>query len=112
MYSFVLFLHIVICLVLLALILIQRTKAGDIGSSFGAGASTSMFGASGATSFLVKLTTLFGVLFFATSLTLGILSMHYAKQHSVENAVIAAASQVDSSKTANAPVLPTGPTPT
>ena len=113
MYSAVLFLHIMICFVLLILILIQRSKAGDVGASFGAGASTSMFGSSGATSFLVKLSATFGVLFFATSLKLGIMSSHLANTNSMENTVIAAASKVAPVATApTAPALPQGPVPT
>ena len=118
MYSFVLFLHVIICLVLLTLVLIQRSKASGIGSSFGAGgASATMFGAAGATSFLVKLTAIFGLLFFASSLTLGVMSAHLvAGVNKLTNEVLAAALQPQqtkaSPKTAPTPVIPEGPAPT
>lgn len=120
MYSFVLFLHILICFVLLTLVLIQRSKSSDIGSSFGAGASTTMFGAAGATSFLVKLTAIFGLLFFTTSLTLGVMSAHLiGGVNKVSNTVLnaalaaqpAATTKAAASKNA-APVIPEGPSPT
>lgn len=114
MYSFILFLHVLICIVLLVLILLQRSKSSDIGASFGAGASATMFGAAGATSFLVKLTAIFGILFFATSLTLGVMSAHLAVgKNTVENAVLAAATQTAPAKVStNTPVIPEGPAPT
>ena len=110
MYSFVLFLHVIFCLVLLALVLIQRSKSGDIGASFGAGASTTMFGAAGSTSFLVKLTTIFAVLFFSTSLALGAMSVHVTKVQSAADVMLSAAQQ--SSSQPQAPKLPQGPLPT
>jgi preprotein translocase subunit SecG len=108
MYSFILFLHVIICMVLLTLVLLQRSKASDIGSSFGAGASTTMFGASGATSFLVKLTAVFAILFFGTSLTLGAMSTHVVAKTQTASDIIFAAAQ--NAKPA-APVLPQGPAP-
>lgn len=107
MYSFVLFLHVIFCLALLVLVLIQRSKSTDIGASFGAGASTTMFGAAGSTSFLVKLTTVFALLFFTTSLVLGAMSTHVAKSQTTADVILAAASQAK----ANGPQLPQGPLP-
>jgi len=107
MYSFILFLHVIICMVLLALVLLQRSKASDVGSSFGAGASATMFGAAGATSFLMKLTALFALLFLGTSLTLGAMSVHEGhKSMSTEEQILAAAQEKPA-----APVVPEGPMP-
>ena len=107
MYNFILFLHVIICVVLLVLVLLQRSKSSDIGSSFGAGASTTMFGAAGSTSFLVKLTGIFALLFFGTSLALGILSTHLVKKiDSNHDAILTAAVQTKIT------VPPAGPMPT
>lgn len=70
--TFVLVLHIFICVVLVGIILLQQGKGADAGVAFGGGGGNTLFGAGGADNFLVRLTTVGAVLFFATSLTLAI----------------------------------------
>jgi len=67
--------HILVSVVLILIILLQPGKSGDLGSVFGGGTSESVFGASGAVPFLTKLTRLFAVVFFVTSLSLGYFSV-------------------------------------
>lgn len=62
----VLTLHIVICIVLVLLVLLQSGKEG-MGVIFGGG-SSSLFGSSGAGGILVKLTTFVAIIFICTSL--------------------------------------------
>lgn len=64
--------HFVVCLFLIVLVLVQQGKGADAGIVYGSGNATSVFGASGSSSFLVKLTTFCAVLFFATTLLLGV----------------------------------------
>lgn len=66
-----LIMHFIVCLFLIVLVLIQQGKGADAGIVYGSGNATSVFGASGSTSFLVKLTTACAVLFFVTTLLLG-----------------------------------------
>ena len=47
MYLFVLSVHIVLCLMLILVILMQPGKGADVSSAFGGGASSQLFGASG-----------------------------------------------------------------
>lgn len=63
--------HFVVCLFLIVLVLVQQGKGADAGIVYGSGNASSVFGASGSSSFLVKLTTFCAVLFFATTLLLG-----------------------------------------
>ena len=63
-------LHVVACLTLVAVVLLQHGKGADIGAAFGGGASNTVFGARGAGNFLTKLTTGTVVLFMLTSITL------------------------------------------
>lgn len=71
MFGQVLFiLHILICLLLIMLVLVQQGKGATAGSSFGGGVSQTVFGSQGSGNFLFKLTTLLAVLFFANSLCL------------------------------------------
>lgn len=63
--------HTIICVFLIGLVLVQQGKGADAGIVFGSGNASSIFGASGSTSFLVKLTTICAVLFFISTLFLG-----------------------------------------
>lgn len=67
-------LHIAVCIALIAIVLLQSGKGAEMGASFGAGGSQSVFGAGGGTTFLSKLTTGAAIIFMLTSLTLAYLS--------------------------------------
>jgi preprotein translocase subunit SecG len=75
MYMFVLVIHIIVSLILVAVILLQTGKGGGLAETFGGGGSsqTTIFGQkSGA--FLTKATEVSAVLFLCTSLSLAYLS--------------------------------------
>src|SRR5882672_5222302 len=65
-------LHIGVCIALMASILLQSGKGGGLAGAFGAGSSQTLFGGRGAASFLSRATTVLSVVFFVTSLTLGL----------------------------------------
>jgi len=65
--------HVLVCLILIATVLLQRGKGAEIGAVFGGGGSSTVFGSRGAGNFLSRLTTGAAVLFFVTSLTLAII---------------------------------------
>ena len=71
MYQIVLFIHVIVCIVLVGLVLLQHGKGADIGASFGSGASNTVFGSQGSGSFLMKLTAILAAAFFAGCLILG-----------------------------------------
>jgi preprotein translocase subunit SecG len=73
LHSIVLIVHILIALFMIGLILIQRGKGADAGAAFGAGASGTVFGASGSANFLSRATAVLATLFFVTSLSLAYL---------------------------------------
>ena len=66
--------HILVCLGLIVVVLLQTGKGTDMGAAFGGGSSTTVFGSSGAGNFLTRLTTGMAVVFMLTSLTLGYFS--------------------------------------
>lgn len=66
----IIFAHVFIAVCIVALILLQQGKGADAGAAFGAGASGTVFGAKGSSSFLSRATGILATLFFATSLTL------------------------------------------
>ena len=66
--------HTLIALLIIILVLIQRGKGADAGAAFGAGASGTVFGARGSSSFFSRATAVCATLFFVSSLTLAYLS--------------------------------------
>ena len=66
--------HTVIVLLIIVLVLLQRGKGADAGAAFGAGASGTVFGARGSSSFFSRATAVCAALFFVSSLTLAYLS--------------------------------------
>ncbi|MFQ5684872.1 MAG: preprotein translocase subunit SecG [Candidatus Binatia bacterium] len=65
--------HILVSLGLILVVLLQTGKGAEMGAVFG-GASSTVFGSSGAGNFLTRLTTAMAVIFMMTSLTLGYFS--------------------------------------
>lgn len=74
MRTFLYTLHIITCLSLLVVVLIQRGKGADMGAMLGGGGAQTVFGARGAGNFLTKFTTGAAILFMITSLTLSYLA--------------------------------------
>lgn len=62
--------HVVVALSIIGLVLLQHGKGADMGSGFGGGASSSLFGATGSANFLSRATAVLATLFFALSLGL------------------------------------------
>ena len=63
-------LHIVVSIALIMIVLLQTGKGADMGAAFGGGASQTLFGSTGASTFLSKATTAAAIIFMLTSLTL------------------------------------------
>ncbi|BDD88560.1 preprotein translocase subunit SecG [Desulfofustis limnaeus] len=61
--------HVVVCLFLIGIVLLQHGKGADIGATFG-GSSQSLFGTEGPLPLLNKITTLSAVIFMVTSVAL------------------------------------------
>lgn len=98
MQSILLIIHVLLSLSLIGLVLIQQGKGADAGAAFGGGASSSMFGASGAGSFLTRLTTGLAIAFFITSLGLAYLSAQQVEEASIVDQIQQA---VETSETAS-----------
>ena len=65
---FIKVIHIIVCVFLIVLVLLQPGKGGDLGSVFGGGSSDSVFGSSGAGNFMTKTTTILATVFFIMSI--------------------------------------------
>ena len=72
-------LHVLIALAIIGLVLLQHGKGADMGSGFGGGASSSLFGATGSANFLSRATAVLATLFFLTSLGLAYIATNKPK---------------------------------
>jgi len=70
MQSIALIIHVALAIAVIGLVLIQHGKGADAGAAFGSGASSTVFGARGAASFMTRLTTMLAGCFFVTSIFL------------------------------------------
>ena len=71
MYEALLVVFLIVALALVAMIMLQQGKGADMGASFGAGASGTLFGSSGSGNFMTRTTGILATLFFIISLLLG-----------------------------------------
>ncbi len=71
--------HIIVCIFLIVVVLLQSTSGMDLGSAFGGGSSESFFGAKGASGFLIKVTSILAAIFMATSLLISYNLSHKKK---------------------------------
>ena len=73
MFGFVTVLHVIVCIALIMIVLLQTGKGAEMGAAFG-GSTQTVFGSSGPAGFLNKLTTAVAIFFMITSLSLCYLS--------------------------------------
>jgi preprotein translocase subunit SecG len=74
MYIFLIIIHVIVSVALIAVVLLQSGKGAEMGASFGASGSQSVFGAGGGNTFMSKMTTGAAIIFMLTSLSLAYLS--------------------------------------
>ncbi len=74
MEQIILIVHLVVALAIIGLIMLQQGKGADMGASFGAGASQTLFGSDGSGNVLTKATAWLVVLFFSTSFALALVA--------------------------------------
>jgi preprotein translocase subunit SecG len=94
--------HVLIALSIIGLVLLQHGKGADMGSGFGGGASSSLFGATGSANFLSRTTAVLAAIFFLTSLGLAYLASEKPR---------AAASTVMETAKPQPPAAPVGDIP-
>ncbi len=83
MYTVTVILHLIVCFLMIAAILLQAGKGAEIGAAFG-GSSQTVFGSRGPGTFLSKITVGAAIIFMLTSLSLALLS----RQENVASSVI------------------------
>lgn len=83
MQGVLLFIHIVVCLLLVIVVLLQSGKSADLAGAFGGYGSQSTFGPRGTATLLSKITTTLAILFMVTSLMLQVLEARKNRSGSV-----------------------------
>ncbi len=71
MYEALLVIFLIVAVGLVAMVMLQQGKGADMGASFGAGASGTLFGSTGSGNFMTRMTGILAALFFIISLLLG-----------------------------------------
>jgi preprotein translocase subunit SecG len=66
--------HVIVCIILVLVVLLQSGKGADLAGAFGGGATQTAFGSRGPASFLSKMTTIAAVVFMITSISLSMVS--------------------------------------
>jgi preprotein translocase subunit SecG len=74
MYVLLTIIHVIVCLFLVIVVLLQSGKAADLAGAFGGMGSQTVFGPRGSATVLSKATTIAAALFMCTSLTLSIMA--------------------------------------
>ena len=76
--------HVLVCVILILVVLLQSGKGADLAGAFGGGATQTAFGSRGPASFLSKMTTVAAVLFMVTCVALGMISTRTPSQSILE----------------------------
>jgi preprotein translocase subunit SecG len=116
MYGLLLGIHLLVCLCLVAVILVQSGKGGGLaGGAFG-NATQTVFGGRGGTDFVTRATIVLGVIFFVTSISLALMTSKSGSgsksimQEKARQAASAPATPAPGAPAGDAPAAPAVPT--
>ena len=74
MHVLIILIHLLVCFALIGIVLLQTGKGASMGAMFGGAGNQTLFGQTGASTFLGKATTVAAVVFMLTSLSLAVIS--------------------------------------
>jgi preprotein translocase subunit SecG len=83
LFYFVITLHVIVCLFLIGVVLLQQGRSADLAGAFGGQGSQTAFGPRAAANVLTRLTTWSAIIFMITSLSLTVLYVRSNHSHSV-----------------------------
>src|ERR1700693_4352585 len=83
MIIFLTIIHVIVCLFLIGVVLLQQGKSADLAGAFGGQGSQTAFGPRGAANLLTKLSTYSAIIFMLSSIGLTILLSRSTADHSV-----------------------------
>ena len=102
--------HVIVCLFLVVVVLLQSGKAADLAGAFGGMGSQTVFGPRGAATVLSKATTIAATLFMLTSLTLSIMATRAGKGSVTPDILQKASKPIPGQKAPAAPPVQPGGT--
>jgi len=105
------FLHVLVCVFLILVVLLQSGKGADLAGAFGGGATQTAFGSRGPASFLSKLTTGAAVVFMLTCLSLSLLGSKPEERSVLETTKGGAAAPAKSAPAGKAAGTQAAPSP-
>jgi len=88
MYTLILIIHILVCIFLILIILLQATKGAGLSSLFGGGGGEAIFGGTSGNIFLRKVTTVLAIIFMCTSLILTFISLQQYRRTVTEKIAV------------------------
>ena len=88
METVILIVHVLAAIGVISLVLLQQGKGADMGAAFGSGASSTVFGSQGSSSFITRGTGILATVFFVTSLTLAVFSSRGTDNTSVMESAV------------------------
>jgi preprotein translocase subunit SecG len=83
LFYFIIVVHIIVCLFLIGVVLIQQGRSADLAGAFGGQGSQTAFGPRAAANVLTRLTTWSAIIFMCTSISLVVLFVRSTGAHSV-----------------------------
>ena len=96
-----LIIHLLVALAIIGLIMLQQGKGADMGASFGAGASQTLFGSDGSGNVIAKATAWLSAIFFATSFSLAVIATKNTETiNEIDLEIPSVSNQASSSETA------------
>ena len=105
MYILFVIIHIIVCIALILIVLLQTGKGAEMGAAFG-GASQTIFGGAGPAPFLTKITTGAAIIFMITSLLLAYMSSKPSSSSIMKDVKPIPASRPGAMPAGSAPVVP------
>src|SRR5947209_6661883 len=79
------FIHVIVCVILIIVVLLQHGKSADIAATFGGAGSQTAFGPRGTATLLSRVTTWCAVIFMVTSISLTIFASRRHSSSAMEN---------------------------
>ena len=98
--------HIIVCMFLIIVVLLQSGQSGDIAAAFGGMGSQTAFGPRGAATVLSKATTWSAIIFMVTSITLSVYASRRSGPRSVLQGISAPPAKTQPAKPASPPAAP------
>jgi preprotein translocase subunit SecG len=83
LFYFIVVLHVIVCLFLIGVVLLQQGRSADLAGAFGGQGSQTAFGPRAAANVLTRLTTWSAIIFMCTSISLVVLFVRSSGSHSV-----------------------------